>query len=66
MKKDLLTSKEAADRVGVKEGTLRTWRWKGINLDYLVIGDRSIRYDLRVVQRFIEQKEVVHGNRTSV
>ena len=59
----LLTSKEAARRVGVKEGTLRTWRWKGINLEYLVIGTRSIRYDAGEIAEFIRKglKEVGNG-----
>lgn len=60
MNNDLLTSHEAAEMVGVAEGTLRTWRARKINLPYVVLRDgRSIRYERAAVEEFLSKRNEV-------
>ena len=40
-----LSPSEAAERLGVKYGTLRNWRWRGVGPPFLKVG-RSVRYRL--------------------
>jgi hypothetical protein len=41
----VLTSKQLAERWGIREGTLRNWRYQGVGPAFMKVG-RSIRYRL--------------------
>ncbi len=52
----MLTTREAAERLGVKEQTLGIWRCVGrYNLPYCKIG-RSVRYRAHDVEQFIQSR----------
>ena len=55
---DLVSEEVAARLLNVKMETLQKWRSKGINLNYLKIGTRSVRYSLQDIEKFIEESEV--------
>lgn len=57
MKKiDLITRKEAADYLGVKEGTLAIWACTNrYNLPYIKMG-RLVKYRLTDLDAFIESR----------
>ena len=50
----LLTPKQAAEYLGVKENTLAVWRsTKRYDLPFVKIG-RSVRFDIRDLEQFIQ------------
>lgn len=52
----LLTPKQAAEYLGVKENTLAVWRsTKRYDLPYIKIG-KSIRYKLSEIETYINRK----------
>lgn len=58
----LLTAKQVADLLGVAEQTLAHWRSTArIELPYLAISGRCVRYRERDVQAFIERNLVGAG-----
>ena len=51
---DMLTTKQVADILGLKEVTIRMWRWrKDVNLPWIKIG-RSVRYRSKDLEAFIQ------------
>ena len=54
----LLTPLDVSKILGVSDRTLAAWRKKGINLKYLKIGKRLVRYERAEVDRFIEWNTV--------
>lgn len=60
----LLTTKEAAKRLGVKEPTLRLWTQKNkVSLPYVKMGG-AVRYRLSDIEDFIN-RSVVHNEVTT-
>lgn len=51
-----ITTKEAAERLGFHEGTLKNWRCQGIGPKYTQIG-RSVRYRVADLDKFMNQGE---------
>jgi hypothetical protein len=55
---NLVDDKQAAERLGMKPPTLRSWRCRGVGPVYIKLGHGKrapVRYDLRDLARFIEQ-----------
>ena len=61
MSKSLIGQKEAADYLKLSEATLERDRWRGGEIPYIKIGPRSIRYDLKQLDQYIERKTVKIG-----
>jgi excisionase family DNA binding protein len=56
MSKQLLTTREAANYLGLKENTLEIWRCVGrYNLPYARVGGRAIRYRISDLDAFIQR-----------
>ena len=53
----LLTTKEASERLKLKEQTLALWRSSGDGPEYMKTG-RSVRYTPEAIERFIENQTV--------
>ena len=56
MKKDLVTSKDLAEYLGVTEGTVRNWRSLNQGPPYVKMGklrNSKIRYDMNVVKKWL-------------
>lgn len=57
----LLTSKQAAEQLGIAEPVLRRWRMKGIGPRYIKIGEhrqgtidrRSVRYRKSAIKKYL-------------
>jgi len=57
MAKRMLTSKEAADYLSIKEGTLRNWRHtKRYKIKHVTVGVRKIMYQQTDLDKFLEKK----------
>jgi len=56
MEKRLLTIKEAASLLAVKEKTLYMWKWKRKNLVFIKVG-RSLRVSEKDLQAYIESRK---------
>ena len=54
---DLMTTKEAAQYLGLSEGTLPVWRCRGVGPEYVCIG-RNKRYRRKALDAFIEKGTV--------
>ena len=53
MKSQLLTTKKAAQYLGVSAAFLERDRWAGATVPFIKIGSRSIRYRIEDLDRFI-------------
>ena len=60
MKRNLVKSKEAAKYLGISESMLAKDRMNGGRIPYVTIGERTIRYDLDELDRYI--KENIKGS----
>lgn len=49
----LVSTAEAAQRLGVKEQTLRSWRSKGRGPAYVPFGKNTVKYDLRDLDQWV-------------
>ena len=58
MSKRLVGQKEAAEYLGLSEGTLERDRWRGGNIPYIRVGPRAIRYDLEQLNEYIDRNTV--------
>ena len=58
LRKNLVKQKEAAECLGLSEATLERDRWRGGEIPYIRVGPRSIRYDLNLLNEYIESKTV--------
>ena len=54
----LIKQSEAAEYLGLSEATLERDRWRGGEIPYIRVGPRSIRYDLNLLNEYIESKTV--------
>jgi hypothetical protein len=63
--RELLDEKQAAIRLGVKEGTLQVWRCKKrYDLPFIRIG-RTIRYDAAEIEKFLKRNTVDGGGNST-
>jgi predicted site-specific integrase-resolvase len=61
MQTKYLTSKEAADLLGIQEKTLKQWRSDNRpqnRINYIKISNKIIRYKLEDIQDFINKKYI--------
>ena len=54
----LIKQSEAASYLGLSEATLERDRWRGGEIPYIRVGPRSIRYDLNLLNEYLESKTV--------
>jgi hypothetical protein len=54
----LIKQSEAAIYLGLSEATLERDRWRGGDIPYIRVGSRSIRYDLNLLNEYLESKTV--------
>jgi hypothetical protein len=54
----LIKQSEAASYLGLSEATLERDRWRGGDIPYIRVGSRSIRYDLNLLNEYLESKTV--------
>jgi excisionase family DNA binding protein len=53
---NLLTTKEAAKRLGVSEAFLERDRWAGARIPFIKVGLRAVRYDPAVITKYLKQQ----------
>jgi len=53
----LLTTREAAELLGLQEQTLAAWRMTAKNLPYVKVG-RSVKYRLSALEAFLEKQTI--------
>lgn len=53
----LLSTKKAAEFLGMKPATLDAWRCRKMGPDWVVVGKRSIRYRLTVLTNYLRSGE---------
>ena len=53
---NLLTTKQAANYLGVSAAFLERDRWAGAQIPFIKIGTRSVRYRLSDLDAYIESK----------
>ena len=53
MKEHLLTTKEAAQFLGVSKAFLERDRWAGARIPFIRIGDRAVRYRLSDLELYV-------------
>ncbi|HCS28657.1 MAG TPA: DNA-binding protein [Spongiibacteraceae bacterium] len=63
MTRNLLTTKEAADQLGVSAAYLERDRWAGAKVPFVRIGKRAIRYRQEDLDRFVASR--VHSSTSS-
>ncbi len=56
MNRDLLTTKQAADILGVSQSFLERDRWAGAQIPFVRVGKRSVRYRNKDLDAFIESR----------
>lgn len=56
MADSLLTSKQAADYLGISQAFLERDRWAGARVPYVQIGARAVRYRTADLNAFIESR----------
>jgi len=59
MGKRLVSDTEAAPILGLSVQTLRNWRCINVGPRYVRIGDRTIRYDVGDLERYIAERRVI-------
>lgn len=60
--KNLITSRELADRWGISARTLEQWRWRGEGPAFIKIGKNIVRYDLRTIEEYENNQTRVQDN----
>lgn len=58
LSQQLVTDTLAANFLGIKPSTMRSWRCRGVGPNYVKLGHgkkAAVRYDLRDLAQFIEQ-----------
>ena len=67
--KKILTTKEAANYLGVSAAFLERDRWAGARIPFIKVGSRAVRYRLSDLDTYLDSKvrnstseEVLHGN----
>ncbi len=56
MNRHLLTTKQAADILGVSQSFLERDRWAGAQIPFVRVGKRSVRYRNKDLDAFIESR----------
>lgn len=54
----LLNERETAERLGLSVKALQKWRFVGIGLPYVKLGTKSIRYDERDIEAYVQSCRV--------
>ena len=54
MQNRLLTTKEAADFLGVSQAFLERDRWAGARIPFVKVGARAVRYELSTLNAYVE------------
>jgi hypothetical protein len=66
LQQQLVTDILAADLLGIKPSTMRSWRCRGVGPSYVKLGrgkKAAVRYDRRDLDRFVEQgRHVSHSS----
>ncbi len=52
----LLTSKEAAELLGISVAFLERDRWAGAKIPYVQVGERAVRYRLADLETYLESR----------
>lgn len=56
MQEDLITTKEAAKKLGVSEAFLERDRWAGARIPFIKVGSRGVRYRPSDLHTYIESR----------
>ena len=56
MDSKLLTTSQAADLLGVSKAFLERDRWAGARIPFIRIGTRSVRYQIKTLEAYIENQ----------
>ncbi|MFT7692261.1 MAG: putative DNA-binding transcriptional regulator AlpA [Candidatus Latescibacterota bacterium] len=54
----LLTTQEAAHRLGIAIGTLQNWRVRGEGPAFVKLGKKAVRYDPAALDRFVAENQI--------
>ena len=54
--KNLLTTKEAAEFLGVSAAFLERDRWAGAEIPFVRIGSRAVRYEVTALEAFVASR----------
>ena len=54
---ELLTERQAAQRLGVARGTMEAWRIRGRGPRFVKVGTRAIRYTVEDLAEFIGERQ---------
>lgn len=57
MTDELLRPKDVAALIGIPEGTLKSWRRRGVGPRSFPIGPRAVAYRRSVVEAYIAERE---------
>jgi predicted DNA-binding transcriptional regulator AlpA len=57
--KTTLSTKEAAEKIGIEPSTLRTWRAQQRGPRYFQLNARNVRYAVRDVENYVNERLVV-------
>ncbi len=52
----LLSTRQAAELIGVKPGTLRAWRCARTGPNFVALTARSVKYPLEDIQRYVAER----------
>lgn len=53
---NLLTEKQAAEKMGLTERTLQNWRYTGKGPDYIKLSHRAVRYRESDLAEWVEER----------
>ena len=56
MENKLLTTKEAANLLGISKAFLERDRWAGARIPFVQVGTRAVRYEPSALQAYIQSK----------
>ncbi len=57
----LLTTKQAAELLGLKPSTLRAWRCSRIGPPYIQLGPRNIKYPEGELEKYVDERRFDHS-----
>lgn len=53
----LLTTKQAAQLLGISEAFLERDRWAGARIPFIRVGARAVRYDPAVIEEYVRRQQ---------
>jgi len=56
--KKLMNTKEAGLLLGVSANAMAIWRHRGVGPDYIRLSERNIRYEKKVLKKFMKERSV--------